>query len=177
MKEYRLKNKDRIKEQMKNYRIVNHEHLAEMNRQGNKRRYYQNPKLNMENSRKWKLNNGDKVRAWYRKYNSIRYNSDPQYKAKNIIRSRFRMALKHGYKSGSAIEYLGCSIESFIQYIESKFVEGMSWENWALDGWHLDHIVPLEKFDLTNKDEARIACHYTNLQPLWAKDNLSKRFK
>jgi hypothetical protein len=50
----------------------------------------------------------------------------------------------------------------------------MSWDNWTTDGWHIDHIKPLASFDLTDRQQLLLACHYTNLQPLWAIDNLSK---
>lgn len=50
----------------------------------------------------------------------------------------------------------------------------MTWDNWAPKGWHVDHIIPLSSFDLTNRDQLLAACHYTNLQPLWAKENLQK---
>ena len=66
------------------------------------------------------------------------------------------------------INEVGCSHEDFIKYIESKFEEGMSWDNWTHNGWHLDHIIPLSKGGSN---------HYTNIQPLWAYDNMSKHNK
>jgi desulfoferrodoxin (superoxide reductase-like protein) len=53
----------------------------------------------------------------------------------------------------------------------------MTWDNWTTDGWHIDHIKPLASFDLTDRKQLLEACHYTNLQPLWAKDNLIKSDK
>jgi hypothetical protein len=94
-----------------------------------------------------------------------------------LLRNRIRNALKGNYKSGSAIKDLGCSIEYLKNYLESKFQEGMSWENWAHDGWHIDHIKPLASFDLSDRIQFLQACNYTNLQPLWAKDNIAKSDK
>jgi hypothetical protein len=59
-------------------------------------------------------------------------------------------------------------------HLESKFQYGMNWDNWSFEGWHIDHIVPLASFDLTDRKQLLLACHYTNLQPLWAIDNFSK---
>ena len=58
--------------------------------------------------------------------------------------------------------------------IESKFQSGMTWENHSIHGWHLDHKIPLAAFDLSDYEQFKKACHYTNLQPLWANENLSK---
>ena len=83
-------------------------------------------------------------------------------------------AIKSNQKAGSAVRDLGCSIKEFKACIESKFQHGMTWDNHGFHGWHLDHIIPLSKFDLTDREEFLKACHYTNIQPLWAYDNLSK---
>ena len=69
---------------------------------------------------------------------------------------------------------MGCTEVELKTYLESKFQPGMSWDNYGRTGWHIDHIRPLSSFDLSNADEQARACHYTNLQPLWAKENLSK---
>jgi hypothetical protein len=75
------------------------------------------------------------------------------------------------------VRLLGCEWLEFIAHIESQFQPGMTWENHGVRGWHFDHIKPLSSFDLTNDEELRKACHYTNVQPLWAADNIRKAGK
>lgn len=99
-------------------------------------------------------------------------------KLKNNIRSRFHSALSGNSKTGSAVDELGCSIEFFKEYLAKQFIEEMSWDNYgkskAIRNWEIDHIVPLAVFDLTDIEELKKACHYTNQQPLWAKANNEK---
>ena len=102
---------------------------------------------------------------------------DPQKWTAHLLASRLRRALRTGQKGGSASRDLGCSIVAFRAYIQTQFLPGMSWNNWARDGWHLDHIRPLASFDLTDREQFLAACHYTNYQPLWAIDNLRKGAK
>lgn len=94
-----------------------------------------------------------------------------------LIRSRLSNALNGQFKSGSSIDDLGCTVDEFIIYIESKFLAGMNWDNHGRRGWHLDHIIPISSFDLSNREEFLKAVHYTNIQPLWAIDNLRKSNK
>jgi hypothetical protein len=86
----------------------------------------------------------------------------------------YKLSIRNNQKVGSAVRDLGCSIEELKFYLETQFQEGMSWDNYSLNGWHIDHIVPLTYFDLTDRDQLLKACHYTNLQPLWAEDNHRK---
>jgi hypothetical protein len=98
---------------------------------------------------------------------------------KRNLRSRLNKALKGLYKTGSAVSDLGCSIKELKVRLESMFYpnsetgEVMSWDNYGK--WEIDHIKPLNKFDFANLFYTKEACHYTNLQPLWPKDNLNKR--
>jgi len=124
----------------------------------------------------------------YRKDNKDKKNiNDKKLKENNInyriscnLRTRLSGAVKNNQKNGSAVKDLGCSIEKLKQYLEKQFYpnketgEQMTWENYGLYGWHIDHIMPLSGFDLTNRKQFLKACHYTNLQPLWAKENLKK---
>jgi hypothetical protein len=109
-----------------------------------------------------------------KEYRKEKYDKDIQFRISTILRSRLGKAIKDEFKIGSAIKDLGCSITELKSYLESKFLTGMTWDNYGLDGWHIDHIKPLSAFNLSDKKQILEACHYTNLQPLWAKDNLSK---
>jgi hypothetical protein len=111
------------------------------------------------------------------KYQRDRLKLDINYKLTRNLRRRLHSIIKGKLKVGSAIKDLGCSVEFLKQYLESKFQEGMTWNNYNFKGWHIDHIIPLSSFDLTDKEQLLKACHYTNLQPLWAKDNLVKNNK
>lgn len=109
----------------------------------------------------------------------LRYKNDPSFRLSRIMRARMCSiirSLKIGKKI-SAIDALGCSTQELKSYLESLFKPGMTWENHGTHGWHVDHIIPLAKFNLSNMDSLRQAWHFTNLQPLWAKDNLTKGAK
>lgn len=96
------------------------------------------------------------------------------FKIKDNLRRRINYAISSGKKNDHTIKLLGCSIEYFKMHIESLWSDGMSWENYGMFGWHLDHIIPCANFDLSNPAEQNKCFHYTNIQPLWAKDNWSK---
>jgi len=103
---------------------------------------------------------------------TVRYHNDLNFRLRKLLRSRLLQSVKTDQKSGSAVSDLGCSIEDFKKHLESKFTIGMSWDN--IGEWHLDHILPLASFDLTDRSQFLNACHYTNIQPLWREDNLRK---
>lgn len=113
------------------------------------------------------------------KWSAKKRKESPQFKLTQNLRNRMKNALKWGSKGGSAVADLGLSIPEYRVYLESKFVESMSWENYGRgkDKWSIDHIVPLSSFDLTDRDQFLKACHYTNTQPMWFTDNISKGTK
>lgn len=124
--------------------------------------------------RSWQIKNKEQVANYRKAYQKNKYHKDIQFRIGTVLRSRLKQAIKNNFKIGSAIKDLGCSITELKSYLESKFLFGMSWDNYGLYGWHIDHIKPLSAFDLSDRKQMLEACHYTNLQPLWAKDNLSK---
>lgn len=110
-----------------------------------------------------------------RKTNQLRknrYKNDSLYKLKISLRSRIYGALKRNkfVKKSKSLEILGGTYEEIRKHLESQFIDGMTWANHG--HWHIDHIVPLSS--AKTEEEMYKLCHYKNLQPLWAVDNLKK---
>jgi len=164
-KKYREKNKKTIDAYQKEYRIKN----KEKRRKSCREWHYKNK----DRVKEYRKDNADYIKQWYRDY----YKNNVQDRIARCLRARLNDALKGNSSTGSAVRDLGCSIEEFKKYIEAQWQEGMIWDNHGINGWHIDHIKPLASFDLTKPEELKKACHYTNLRPLWAKDNLSKGAK
>ena len=161
-KRYRLNNKKKMKEYQKQYRLKNKDKIK-------------------ETIKKWELNNPDSTKARQLRYvlsgkkreyeNKKRY-TNMNFRIKTILYRRINHALKDNYKSKRTMELIGCSTDYLLNYLESQFDDEMSWSNYG--AWHLDHIFPCCSFDLSNEEEQRVCFHYSNLQPLWAIDNLMK---
>lgn len=143
----------------------------EINSLINKKNYQKNKEKRRKQIRDWDKNNLDKRREWHRRNQMSNLN----YRIKRAIRARLNTAIKNGYKKQSSLSYLGCDLDTFKNYMSNLFTEGMSWDNYG--DWHIDHIKPLSLFDLSKEEEIKKAQHYTNLQPLWAKDNILKSNK
>lgn len=109
-------------------------------------------------------------------YVNARRDADPGFKLRMNLRHRIWSALQAGEasKSGGIQELVGCSAANLMEHLQSQFTDGMSWESYGRGGWHVDHIRPCASFDLTDPEHQRQCFHYTNLQPLWAADNIRK---
>jgi hypothetical protein len=138
-----------------------------------------------EQSKKYRNEHSDKIkrlrrdyynshRAEERAYKVNRRITDPNFRVAHLLRNRCTKALKGISKSAGTEELLGCTWEQARCHIEKQFRGNMSWDNWGYHGWHIDHIIPIASFDLTDPVQQRQCFHYTNLQPLWRQDNQSK---
>jgi len=127
------------------------------------------------------------IQANARKSIKKRNKIDPAFKLRDQLRDRMKKFINKGKMkkimpstSKFAKEVIGLTHEELIKYIEKQFYphpktgEKMSWKNHTIDGWHVDHIKPVNSFDLTKLAEQKKCFHYTNLQPLWAEENLKK---
>lgn len=133
-----------------------------------------------------KERNNALVRAWREKnknkrneqYNKKMNEPGSICKIAHILRARVLHAIKNNrikiHKKVNTVELIGCTVEEVREHIESQFTEGMSWDNYGLYGWHIDHIKPISTFNLADPEQQKQCFHYTNLRPLWASDNWSR---
>ena len=193
-KQYRKNNRGKIRELNKQYRENNreyHKQYYENNKESlteYKKQWYKNNKQNhskkakqyykdnkekiIENVKQWVKNNKETVSEYRRQYSKDRYQSDYLFKFRRGLSTRTYNAFKRKSwkKNGGTEKLLGCDWETAFNHIESQFDPWMNWDNHG--EWHIDHIIPLAS--ATTDEEMKKLCHYTNLQPLLAEENLSK---
>jgi hypothetical protein len=185
-KKYYNKNKNIIQERANKYRKENEEKIKKFRKEyynNNKKQilekqkhyYLENKENKIKYTKSWRKNNRSKWISARNKRKNERYKNDINFKLKSNITSRLNLALKHNKRSSRTEVLLGCTIQELKLYLESKFKEGMSWENRS--NWHIDHILPCASFDLSKDEEQKKCFHYTNLQPLWKEENIKKSNK
>jgi hypothetical protein len=166
-KQYREQNKLRIAEYKRQWAIDNPKKVFQKQKE-----YRENnsEKLSIKKSQ-YAKNNRPKINKRQSAYTKYRCDTDPLYK---LIKNTRTMVSRYmlGEKSKRTQEIVGCSFEELKIYIENQFTEGMSWDNYGIDGWHVDHIKPLAVAN--SQEEIILLNHHSNLQPLWALDNLKK---
>jgi len=150
---YKEIHKEKIRKEQKIYRIKNKEKLKKQMR---KYYYINKRKINIKTNQ-WAIN---------------KRKNDINFKLTCYLRRRIWVALKGICKSSTTVNLIGCSINELKLYLEKKFKLGMSWSNYGK--WHIDHIRPCISFNLSKSSEQKKCFNYTNLQPLWALDNLRK---
>lgn len=167
-KKYRDNNKKKTQKYCKKYYINNKNNLINY-----QKKYNIEHKIEIQDYQKNYRQEYNKTHKKERRfYFTNRCKNDIEFKLIRNLRKRIWDAIKLNYKSARTIELLGCSIEFLKNHLEKKFTKGMNWQNYGK--WHIDHIKPCASFDLSKPEEQRKCFHYGNLQPLWAKDNLSK---
>lgn len=136
-----------------------------------------NPEAHRARSARYYKRHTARAAAANRRYEKRRRKEDPAFALAVRLRNRLRSAMiaQTTRKALSTFALVGCSPEELARHIESQFAEGMTWENRSL--WHIDHIIPVAKFDLSDEFQQKAAFHYTNLRPLWAVHNQKKSDK
>lgn len=155
---YRINNKQKIKDGQKKYEQENKKKIALR-----KKKYREkNKEMILEKNKKWKHK---------------KYHSDINYKIECILRARLYKSLSKIKKTNKTVSLLGCSVDDFKLHIEKQFKKDMSWDNWSHETWHIDHIRPISSYNLSDPEQQKECFHYTNLQPLYASENLRKQKK
>ena len=177
------KNREKTLSSVKDYRLKNIEKIREKDRIRSKKRWKENPEKirqsflkhkdkRIKTKRLWETKNKEKLKNQKKEYIKKRKSEDIIFHLKLVCRSRLNSFLKtkNITKKNRTFEIIGCTPQELKEHLEKQFVDGMGWENRC--EWHIDHIIPLSS--AKTEEELYMLCHYTNLQPLWAIDNLKK---
>ncbi len=184
-KKYREENSEKIIAYQKKYNEENrekkradHKKYHEENQEYHKKYYAKNREKVKARNKKYREENPEKILAYYRKYFKRRRREDPIFRLHNSMRNGLWCCLSGKQKNSHTMQYVGMTPDELMDYLEGRFTEGMTRDNYGK--WHVDHIRPLASFDFTgpdNEEQLHMAWNYTNLQPLWAADNMSKGAK
>jgi len=172
------KNKERISAKNKAYRDLE---VNKLKAKVWQKTYYEaNKEKILAKNKAWNEAHKDHLRGTLKEWRKRKWNNDPLHKLKMNTNLNIRLSMRYvagAKKRQRTCEILGCSIPEFKVYIEKQFKEGMTWSNWGrLDKeWQLDHIVPVS-IGTTEEEIVRLN-HYSNFQPLWAKENITKSNK
>jgi len=172
MSEWTSNNKEYYIQKRKEWGVKNPERLAEHKHND----YIKHKAARLATDRTYVQNNREKINARYNTWQRGREATDVAYRLARRLRTRLFVAMKNNQKKGSAVSDLGCSVQHLKLHLELFWDEGMSWLNYGNKPgqWSIDHIKPLASFDLTDRSQLLQAVHYTNLQPLWHVDNMTK---
>lgn len=157
---WRLENPARVKEYSKEWYLEN----ADFARAKTQAWRDNNPRKASEQKKKWCLENREQSLLHRRNSFHRRYKKDPQFTAICAARSRIHGALFGARKSASTDELVG-GIENYVRHIESKFTPEMTWKNFG-GVWEIHHIKPIHTFDMTDPEQQKLACHFSNVEPL-----------
>jgi hypothetical protein len=182
-KNWRINNPNKVLENTRKYNSENKELVninsrkwREKNKDSEIIRNREWKKLNEEKVKEskkiWREKNKEKIKEYKKNYEKLKLKTDILYKIKKILRNTTLRYIKN--KKFPTTEIIGCDYDTFKIYFESLFTEGMSWDKLGYE-IHIDHIIPLSS--AKTEDELYKLNHYTNLQPLWATDNLKKSNK
>jgi Prasinovirus endonuclease VII len=140
-----------------------------------KTHYQENHQKMIENASTWNRENKLLRNVRMKSWSKNRRESDLNFRLRHYLSTRIWWAVKGNKKIENTGKLVGCSIPELRGHLEKQFASGMSWSNYGQ--WHIDHIKPCSKFDLSYPVQQKECFHYTNLQPLWAKDNIRKGAK
>ena len=165
-KVYRLENQEKILAKNRVYHAENREKINEKHR---KFREENKERLSIQN-KGYRIKGRARIAAWHRN----KRKTDVKFKLLCNLRNRVYCALKGFSKSAKTLELLACSVEFLKSHLEAQFDPKMTWDNYGLFGWSVDHIIPCAAFDLEKEEEQRKCFHYSNLQPLWTTTEIAK---
>lgn len=171
-RDWKRNNPERVRAYQQRRNEKHPERVLELRKRSNARR----KQFINDRCREYYAKNKDRIIAQHRDYERTRRKEDAGFRCEKLLKNRIVEVLKRqrAVKSSRVKELIGCDRNCLVAWIESKFQDGMTWQNHGYNGWHIDHIRPCASFDLSDVEQQKQCFHYTNLQPLWAKDNQIK---